>query len=125
MSVDRLPSKLLLRQLPGEFRGLEASQEVDITRRAANVGFLGALCFVRTTKLRPLRLQLSQSLLLIRDASFHRFVQTRIEVECLGAIEAAFAPDIEFRHAVRHRYDELSTQSDHRKWNQHFILRGK
>jgi hypothetical protein len=96
-----------------------------MTRRAANVGFLGALGLVRAKKLRPLRLQLSLRLLLIRNASFDRFVLTDTEVKCLGAIEAASARDIEFRHAVSHRYDELSTQSDHRKWNQHFILRGK
>jgi hypothetical protein len=55
--------------------------------------------------------------LLIRNASFDRFVLTGTQVECLGAIEAASARDIEFWHAVRHGYDELGTQSDHRKWN--------
>jgi hypothetical protein len=59
----------LLWQLPGQFRSLEAHQEVDITRRAANLGFLDALRLVRTAKLRPLRLQLRQRLLFIRDAS--------------------------------------------------------
>src|ERR1700730_9984478 len=76
--------KLLFRQLSGQFRSLEARQEVDITRRAANVGFLGALCLDRTRKLRPLRLELSQRLLLIRNASLIRFVLTGPQVQCLG-----------------------------------------
>jgi len=108
-------TKLLLRQLSGQFRSLDARQEVDITRRAANVGFLGALRFVRTTKLRPLRLQLSQSLLLIRNASFDRFVLTGTQVQCLGGIEASSARDIELRYAVSYGHDELGTQHDHRK----------
>jgi hypothetical protein len=115
----------LLRQLSGQFRSLEARQEVDITWRIANVSFPDAWRFVRAKKLRPSRLQLSKRLLLIRNASFDRFVLTSTQVECLGAIEAASARDIEFRHAVRPRYDELSAQRDHRKWNQHFILRDK
>ena len=126
--LDRRQSprdKLLFRQLSGQFRSLEARQEVDITRRAANVGFLGALRFVRTRKLRPLRLELSQRPLLIRNASFDRFVLTGTQVQCLGAIETASARDIVFGHTVRYGHDELGTQRDHRKWNQHFILRGK
>jgi hypothetical protein len=42
-----------------------------------------------------------------------------------GAIETASARDIVFGHTVRYGHDELGTQRDHRKWNQHFILRGK
>jgi hypothetical protein len=62
-----------------------------------------------------LRLQLSQRLLLICDASFDRFVLTGTQVECPDAIEAASARDIELWHAVGHRYDELGSQSDYRK----------
>ena len=116
--LDRRQSprdKLLFRQLSGQFRSLEARQEVDITRRAANVGFLGALCLVRTRKLRPLRLELSQRPLFIRNASFDRFVLTGTQVECLGAIEAASAPDIELRYAVSYGHHELGPQHDHRK----------
>ena len=105
-------SKLLLRQFSGQFRSLEARQEVDITRRAANVCFPSALRFVRTAKLRPLRLQLSQRLLLIRNASFDRFVLTGTQVKCLGAIEAASARDIELRHAVSYGHDELRTSTN-------------
>jgi len=54
-----------------------------------HVGFPDALRFVRAKKLRPLRLQLSKRLLLIRNASFDRFVLTSTQIECLSAIEAA------------------------------------
>jgi hypothetical protein len=60
-------------------------------------------------------LQLSQRLLLIRNASFDRFVLTGTQVECLGAIEAASACHIELRYAVSYGHDELGTQYDHRK----------
>jgi hypothetical protein len=58
--------------------------------------------------------------LLICNASFDRFVLTGTQVECLGAIEAAPARDIIFWYNVRNRQDDLSTQRDHRNWNQHF-----
>jgi len=60
-----------------------------------------------------------------RNAPFDRFVLTGTQVECLGAIEATSARDIDFGTPTAHRHDELGTQSDHRKWSQHFILRGK
>jgi hypothetical protein len=76
--------KLLLRQLPGQFRTLEARQEVDITWRAANVGFLGALRFVRTKKLRPLRLQLSHRLLLIGTRFLFRSAGAQVDAWVLS-----------------------------------------
>ena len=62
---------------------------------------------------------LSHRSLLIRNTFFDCFILTRIEVECLSAIDAAPARDIELWHIVRYRYDELSTQRDHRELNQH------
>jgi hypothetical protein len=57
----------------GLFRNLKTRQEIDVTRRAAKISFLGALRLVGTARLRPLFLWLSQGLLLIRN-SFYRFI---------------------------------------------------
>src|SRR5438874_1270812 len=119
--VDWRPSKLVFRQLSGLFRKLKTRQEVGITRRPTDISFLDALRLVGTAKLRPLRLALSQGLLLIRNAFFARFIQTCTKVKCLGAIEAASPRDIELGYPVSHGHNELRTQHNHRKWNQHLV----
>ena len=55
--------------------------------------------------------------LLIRNTFFDRFIHTGTGVKRLSAVEAASACDIEFGYNVCHRYDELSTQRDHRNRN--------
>lgn len=104
----------LLRRLSGIFRELKARQEVDVARGTAYFRFPDALRFVGLVELRPLLLELLHGSLFIHNTSFDRFIQTGIGVKRLSAIEAAPACDIEFRYNVRHPYDELSAQRDHR-----------
>jgi hypothetical protein len=96
---------------------LEACPQADVTRRATDALLRGAACPAWRGEFRPLAGEQPLRSLFIAHAGLGRLINGKAGGG--GDVELAAPGNVEFRHSVRHRNDQLRTQNDHRERDRH------